>query len=101
AAVVARPTAGGVAEGTVFGIRLLHAGRAAETEPADRAMPVVHGVRRPLEIHPRLGFSADALRPAKRSAGICRPRGGSRLRRRNRAAAGGTVRLGAASEEPH
>ena len=42
-----------------------HAGRAAEAEPADRAMPAVHGVRRPLEIHPRLGFPADALRPRR------------------------------------
>ena len=73
----------------------------AEAEPADRALPPVHGVRRPLEIHPRLRLPADALRPRKRSAGIRRPRRRSRLRRRHRAAAGGAVRLGAASEEPH
>ena len=73
----------------------------AEAEPADRALPAVHGVRRPLEIHPRLGLPADALRPRKRSAGICRSRRRSRLRRRHRAAAGGAVRLGAASEEAH
>ena len=42
-----------------------HAGRAAEAEPADRAVPAVHGVRRALEIHPRLRLPADALRPRR------------------------------------
>ena len=51
-----------------------HAGRAAEAEPADRALPAVHGVRRPLEIHPRLGLPPDALRPRKRPAGVFRSR---------------------------
>ena len=70
-------------------------------ESADRAMPAVHGVRRPLEIHPRLGLPADALRSQERPAGIRRSRRGPRLRRRHRAAAGRAVRLGAASEEAH
>ncbi len=54
-------TACGLAQGGVLRIRLLHAGRPAEAEPADRAVPAVHGVRRPLEIHPRLRLPADAL----------------------------------------
>ena len=48
-----------------------HAGCAAEAEPADRAMPPVHGVRRPLEIHPRLRLPPDAVRSRNRSGGIC------------------------------
>ena len=63
AAAAARRAAFGLAQGRVLRIRLLHAGRPAEAEPADRAMPAVHGVRRPLEIHPRLRLPADALRP--------------------------------------
>ena len=59
-----------LAQGGVLRIRLRHAGRPRDAEPADRALPAVHGVRRPLEIHPRLGLPADALRPRKRSAGI-------------------------------
>ena len=47
-------------------------------EPADRAMPAVHGVRRPLEIHSRFGLPPDALRPCRGPAGICRPRRRSR-----------------------
>ncbi len=60
-AAAARRNAGRLAKSDLLGIRLFDAGRAAETEPADRAMPAVHGVRRPLEIHPCLGFPPDAL----------------------------------------
>ena len=62
-AAPARREAGGLAQGRVLGIRLLHAGGPAEAEPADRAVPAVHGVRRALEIHSRLRLPADALRP--------------------------------------
>ena len=65
AAAAARRAAAGLAQGGVLRIRLLHAGRPAEAEPADRAVPAVHGVRRPLEIHPRLRLPADAVRSAR------------------------------------
>ena len=64
-AAAARRAARRLAQGRVLRIRLRHAGRAAEAEPADRALPAVHGVRRPLEIHPRLRLPADALRSAR------------------------------------
>ena len=88
-----------LAQGGVLRIRLRHAGRAAEAEPADRALPPVHGVRRPLEIHPRLRLPPDAVRPRNRSGGIPRSRRRSGMRRRHRAAAGRAVRLGAASQD--
>ncbi|MGY4366483.1 arylsulfatase A-like enzyme [Bradyrhizobium sp. LB1.3] len=55
------PDAAGLAQGRVLRIRLFHAGRPAEIEPADRALPPVHGVRRPLEIHPCLRLPPDAV----------------------------------------
>ncbi len=57
--------AGRLAQGGVLRIRLFDAGCAAEAQPADRAMPPVHGVRRTLEIHSRLRLPADAVRPCR------------------------------------
>ena len=70
AAAIAWRQACRLAQGGVLRIRLRHAGRPRDAEPADRALPAVHGVRRPLEIHPRLRLPADALRPRNRPAGI-------------------------------
>ena len=100
-AAAARRAAAGLAQGGVLRIRLLHAGCPAEAQPADRAVPAVHGLRRPLEIHPRLRLPADALRSARRPAGIDRPRRRLLLRRCHGPAAGGPVRLGAAPEGAH
>ncbi len=43
-AAAAWRAAGRLAQGDLFRVRLFDAGRAAEAEPADRAMPPVHGV---------------------------------------------------------
>ena len=81
AAAAARRDAGRLAQGRVLRIRLRDAGRPAEAQPADRSLPAVHGVRRPLEIHPRLRLSPDAVRSRERSAGIRRSRRRSGMRR--------------------
>ncbi len=90
-AAVAWRDAGKLAQGGVLGTRLCDAGRTAETEPADRAVPVVHGVRRALEIHPRLRLPADALRSAERPPRVRRPRRGPLMRGCRRATAGRAV----------
>ncbi|MGY4283002.1 arylsulfatase A-like enzyme [Bradyrhizobium sp. LM2.7] len=61
AAAAARADAVRLAQGRILRIRLRHAGRPAEIESADRALPPVHGVRRPLEVHPRLRLPSDAV----------------------------------------
>ena len=84
----------------IFGIRLCDAGSAADTEPADRRLPAVHGVRRALEIYPCDRVSADAVRSCERPAGISRPRRRPAMRRRERAAARGAAGMGLARPQP-